>query len=61
MAYVVIAVAAGLIAPVLGLARIGKLVDWWSARSTVVLRAWSAFALAFGLFLAWSVSYANPI
>ncbi len=52
---VLIAVAAGLITPVLGLARIGRLIDWWSAQPTIVLRAWAAFALAFGLFLAWAV------
>jgi hypothetical protein len=51
----VIAVAAGVITPVLGLARIGRVIDWWSAQRTIVLRVWAAFGLALGLFLVWAV------
>ena len=51
----IITVAAAVTAPLLGIERIGRLVDWWSARSSIALRAWAAFALAFGLFLVWAV------
>jgi hypothetical protein len=51
----VIAVVAGLMLPILGLARIGKLVDWWSARPAFVIRAWAVIALAFGLYLVWAL------
>ena len=51
----VISVAAGLMVPCLGLARIGKMVDWWSARPAFVFRAWSMVALAFGLYLVWAL------
>jgi hypothetical protein len=51
----VISIAAGLMIPCLGLARIGKLVDWWSARPAFVFRAWAMVALAFGLYLVWAL------
>lgn len=51
----VMSVAAGLMIPFLGLARIGKMVDWWSARPPLVFRAWAMIALAFGLYLIWAL------
>jgi hypothetical protein len=52
--------ATGAITPFFGLERIGKLLAWWSARGVVFIRAWSIFAVVFGLFLAWSVAPARP-
>jgi len=51
----VISVAAGLMIPCLGLARIRKLVDWWSRLPTLAFRAWAMIALAFGLYLVWAL------
>ena len=51
----VIAVAAGLFTPIVGLSWIGKVIEWWSSQPTIVLRVWAGFALALGLFLAWAV------
>jgi hypothetical protein len=52
----VVAVAAGILAPILGLERVGQMLDWWSSRSTAVLRAWSTFAMGFGLIVVWAVA-----
>jgi len=50
-----LAVAAALITPVVGLARWGKLVDWWWGQGNLVIRAWGAIPLGLGLYLAWAV------
>jgi hypothetical protein len=51
----VLAVVAALMTPVVGLARWGRLVDWWSGQASLVIRAWAAIPLGFGLYLAWAV------
>jgi hypothetical protein len=51
----VIAVAAGIATPLVGLERVGKVMEWWIAKPGPVLRAWAAFPLALGLYLAWAV------
>lgn len=45
----------GLITPLFGLERFRRLLDWWSARGSAFIRAWAAFALAFGFLLAHAV------
>ena len=52
----VVIILAGLITPFFGLARFRTLLDWWSARGTAFVRAWAAFAFAFGLLLAYAVA-----
>jgi len=47
---------AGLITPFFGLERLGRVMDWWSARGTVFMRVWAGFALVFGLLLAYAVT-----
>ncbi len=51
----IVAVAAGVLTPLLGLARISRAVEWWAARPTIVFRLWAALALALGVFLAWAI------
>jgi hypothetical protein len=51
----IVAVAAGVLTPLVGLPRIHKLVEWWAARPPGVFRLWAACALALGLFLTWAV------
>jgi hypothetical protein len=51
----VLAVAAALITPLVGLARWGRLVEWWWGQGSLVVRAWAAIPLALGLYVAWAV------
>jgi len=51
----IIILVAGLITPLFGLERFRRLLVWWSARGTTFMRVWAGFALAFGLFLAYTV------
>ncbi len=51
----VLAVLAALLTPFVGLGRFGKVVDWWSSRGSLFIRAWSAIAFALGLYVAWAV------
>jgi hypothetical protein len=51
----IIILVAGLFTPLFGVERLHRLIGWWSAQGTVFLRVWAAFALAFGLFLAYAV------
>jgi hypothetical protein len=51
----VIVFVAGLVTPLFGLERFRSLLDWWSARGSAFIRAWAAFAFAFGLLLAYAV------
>jgi hypothetical protein len=48
-------ILAGLLIPVLGFERIGRMVRWWLAQPAGFVRAWAAAALAFGAFLVWAV------
>ncbi len=45
-------VAAG-VAPLLGLARLQKFLQWWAARPPGLIRGWSLAAAAFGVFLVY--------
>jgi hypothetical protein len=51
----IIVFVAGLVTPLFGLERFGKLLDWWTARGTGFVRGWCVFTLAFGLLLAWAL------
>lgn len=51
----VISFVAGLVTPMLGVERIGRVIDWWTARPVAGLRAWAAVAMAFGLFVVWAL------
>ena len=47
-------VVTGLVGPFFGLERFRRLLRW-SGRGSVFVRAWAAFAVAFGLLLAYAV------
>lgn len=49
-------VLAGLVTPLFGLARYRRLLTWWSSQEPAFVRAWAAFALLFGLALAYAVA-----
>ena len=51
----VVAVAAGVALPFLGVERLGAIVDWWSRRPSYWMRAWCLVAAAFGAFLVFAV------
>ncbi len=51
----VVSIVAGLITPFFGLERFRRLLEWWSALGPGFVRAWAAFALVFGLLLAYAV------
>ncbi len=49
-------VVAGVITPFFGLERFSRLLEWWSARGPVFVRAWSGFAFVLGVGLAYSLA-----
>ena len=49
-----VSIAAGVLIPILGAARLKAIVDWWLARGDIVLRLWGLVACAFGLLLVWA-------
>lgn len=51
----IIILVAGFITPLLGRERFRVLLQWWIARGPAFMRVWTAFALGFGLFLAYTV------
>ena len=50
-----VAIAAGVITLFVGLERFRRLIDWWSVKGAVLVRAQAAFALALGLLLAYAL------
>jgi hypothetical protein len=52
----VVVFVAGLVTPLFGLERFRSLLRWWSARGSSFVRAWAAFALLFGLLLAYAIA-----
>ncbi len=51
----VISLAAGISIPLMGYSRYESLLTWWQRQSAWFVRVWCVVALAFGLFLLWSV------
>lgn len=51
----VFAVVAGAVTPLVGTERIGRMVEWWTAKPDVVLRLWASIALALGVYLVWAL------
>ncbi|OGL29919.1 MAG: hypothetical protein A3G44_08385 [Candidatus Rokubacteria bacterium RIFCSPLOWO2_12_FULL_73_47] len=49
-------VVAGLVTPLVGVARFRRLREWWSARGPIFMRVWAGFALVLGLWLAYAVA-----
>ncbi len=52
----VVIVIAGLVTPLVGVGRARAIVDWWTTQGTAFMRLWVSVALAFGLFVAYSVA-----
>ena len=50
----VLFILAGLVVPLMGAARIQRLVSWWLERSDATLRLWALFSIAFGAAILWS-------
>jgi len=48
-------IAAGAITPFFGVERFRRILDWWAEQSPGFMRAWAAFALLFGLLLAYLI------
>jgi hypothetical protein len=51
-----ISLVSGIALPFIGAERLTRLVAWWSGRSAVFLRTWSAAAIAVGILLFWSTT-----
>ncbi len=51
-----VAIVAALLIPFVGRDRIGRLLDWWSRRSSLGIRLWSLAGLAFGCFLVYAAA-----
>ena len=49
----VIALVAAAVLPIMGRARLDKLVEWWLSRPDSLLRVWSLFAAGFGAYLVY--------
>lgn len=49
-------VISGLALPLMGYSRYLSLLSWWSGRSPGFVRVWCCAALAFGIFILWSVT-----
>jgi len=52
----IIILVGGLFTSLIGVERVHRLMDWWSTQGAVFMRVWAAFALAFGLLLAYVVA-----
>jgi uncharacterized protein YjeT (DUF2065 family) len=50
----VLFILAGLVVPLMGAARIQRLVSWWLERSDATLRLWALFSIVFGAAILWS-------
>lgn len=51
----VIIFAAGIFTPIVGVERAQAMLTWWSAQGSVFMRAWACIAIAFGIFIIYSV------
>jgi hypothetical protein len=51
----VIAIAAAVLLPLLGLERFKAIIAWWLRQPPVLQHTWLAASIAFGAFLLWSV------
>ncbi|MBI2206252.1 MAG: hypothetical protein HYU41_20655 [Candidatus Rokubacteria bacterium] len=46
----------GVVTPFVGVARLRRILGWWSARPATFQRAWAASALALGVFLLYAIA-----
>ena len=51
----VIVIIKGVTLPLIGVERVRKLLDWWSAQGSAVLRGWALLAGAIALWLAYAI------
>ena len=56
----IIVLVSGLITPLFGVDRFRRILNWWSARPPSFQRAWSGFALLFGLLCAYALTPCFP-
>jgi hypothetical protein len=52
----IVALAAGLTTPFLGVERARVIMNWWLAGAPLVMRLWALLAVAFGSFLIYAVA-----
>jgi hypothetical protein len=55
-ALAVLSMTAALVLPFVGVSRFESILSWWRRQSPAFVRAWSAVAVIFGVFLLWSVA-----
>jgi hypothetical protein len=55
-ALAVLSMTAALVLPFVGVSRFESILSWWCRQSPAFVRAWSAVAVIFGVFLLWSVA-----
>ena len=51
---------AGVVTAIIGVERARAMHDWWSAQGPLFMQAWSAVAVAFGLFIVYAVRRRRP-
>ena len=51
----VLSVGVAFLLPFLGLARFQSILSWWTRQPPAAIRAWSVVAMAFGIFILWTV------
>jgi hypothetical protein len=51
-----IAIGAGIVTLLLGVARAREIVNWWLGQGPVLIRLWPGIALGFGVFLVWAAA-----
>ncbi|MDJ0788050.1 MAG: hypothetical protein QNK05_14670 [Myxococcota bacterium] len=49
-----ISIVSGVVTPVIGVRRAGRMVDWWQDLGPLAIRAWCVVVIAFGLSLVWA-------
>jgi hypothetical protein len=52
----VVIIVAGLVTPLIGVARARAIVEWWTGQGTALMRVWAGVALALGVFLTYAAA-----
>lgn len=51
----IVAILAAMAIPVMGAARVGRMIEWFVAGSTFAVRVWASVAALLGVFVVWVV------